>query len=299
MQRRGGKMSVPTQIARYERWAKEHYENFTVGSLLLPRRLRRPVRLLYAYCRYVDDLGDEAAGDRLQLLDAFESELLKCFDGAPSHPLLVKLQPVIREFNLPARPFLKLVEANRMDQHRHRYRTFADLLTYCEHSANPVGHLFLALLGYSDAERIRLSDATCIGLQLVNILQDIPVDFEKGRIYLPEEDMEHFGVTEAQIARGEVTEGFLRLMAFECDMAEAFLLQGMPLATTLPGLAKYDVRLFSYGGLAALRQLRSCEYDVFSRRPKVSKAQKTLLALRAVGWLLLQDGAVHAREDFQ
>lgn len=286
MVRVGETMPVTTEERRYELWARQHYENFTVASLLLPRRLRRPVRLLYAYCRYVDDLGDEAPGDRLALLEDFEQDVLRCFSTVPRHPLLRAFQPVIEEFRLPKEPLLKLIAANKMDQRISRYESYADLLVYCDHSANPVGHLFLALLGYFDERRRELADATCTALQLTNFLQDISLDYDKGRIYIPLEDMRRFGVAEEDIARRRMTAAFQELMAFEVKRARDLFGKGLPLTGMIDGLAKLDVRLFSYGGLAVLDALETGGYDVFTKRPVVTKRRKALLFLQAVRWLL-------------
>lgn len=269
----------------FERWSELHYENFTVGSPFLPLRLRTPVRVLYAYCRYVDNLGDEAPGDRLALLNEWETDFLRCYDGNPKHPILRALQLVIHTFNLPPEPFLKLIEANRMDQRYNRYPTYEHLLRYCEHSANPVGHLFLALLGYNDTELLKFSDATCTALQLVNFLQDVALDYQnKGRIYLPLEDMAHFGVTEQMIAKGQATTAFRSLLAFQAGRARSLLMAGLPLADHIHGRARIDVRLFSLGGLAVLDGLAAIHYDVFKQRPIVTKRQKIQLLLRALVW---------------
>lgn len=269
----------------YLRWSKSHYENFTVVSWLLPRRLRRPVRLLYAYCRYVDDLGDEAPGDRLTLLAEFQNDLERCYSDQPRHPLLRAFQPVIQEFDLPYEPLAALIEANRMDQTIHRYPTYQDLLWYCAHSANPVGRLFLALLGENDPEKVDLSDATCTALQLVNILQDISEDYRRGRIYLPAREMEQFGVSEAMIAAEQDTPELQALITFQCQRVHTLFMKGLPLATQLEGMAKVDVRLFTYGGLAVLDGFRRNGYKVFSGKPTVGKAKKALLLLRTLAWL--------------
>lgn len=285
--------------ARYEQLAAEHYENFTVGSWLLPRHLRRHVHLLYAYCRYVDDLGDEAAGDRLSLLDEFERDVNRCFVGtvSPKHPLLQAFEHTIHEFSLPQESLVKLIHANKMDQQITRYESYEDLLTYCDHSANPVGHMFLALLGHFDTERRQLSDSTCTALQLANFWQDIAKDYEKGRIYIPLEDMRRFGVTEQHIARHEVTAAFRELLAFECDRARSLFHRGLPLVDMLQGVARVDVRLFSYGGLAVLDGLRANDYDVFSKRPTVSKWRKARLFLQAVWWFSTSALQRPAREE--
>ena len=188
--------------------ARSHYENFTVAGRFLPKRLLPHVAAIYAYCRGVDDLGDEAAGDRLALLDAWEADLEQAYAGTPTAPHLQALQHTIRAFAIPPEPFRKLITANRMDQTQSRYATFADVLHYCEHSANPVGFLYLLLFGYDDEERRRLSDATCTALQLANFWQDVRRDWDKGRVYLPQEDMERFGYTEESLPRASATRPF-------------------------------------------------------------------------------------------
>ncbi len=289
-----------------ERLARTHYENFTVGSMLMPRKLRRHMYALYAYCRTVDDLGDEAlppppgaglaeepsiqpepADDpgayRLSLLDWWESQLQACYGGEPSHPVMVALQETIGAFGLPQEPFLKLIEANRMDQLHRRYPTYAGLLRYCDHSANPVGRLVLGLFGYGDPERQRLSDATCTALQLANFWQDVARDYAKGRVYLPLEDLDAFGYSEAELAGGVEDEAFRRLMAFEVDRAMQLFREGAPLAASLTGPARLDVALFTRGGVAALEAIRRQDCRVLHQRPALSRRRKAGLFLST--WL--------------
>ena len=181
------------------RYARRHSENFTVVSWFLPRKLRPHFFAVYAFCRYTDDLGDEAEGDRLALLDEWEGELREAVAGGPARPLLSALARTIEERTIPLDPFLRLIEANRIDQRVSRFETYEDVLDYCSYSATPVGRMVLAVLGYHDAERLALSDATCIALQLANFWQDVSVDIEKGRIYLPQEDLRRFGCDDQQI----------------------------------------------------------------------------------------------------
>ena len=195
--------------------AKTHYENFTVGSWLLPKSTRKHFYAIYAFCRFVDDLGDELRGDRMRALDFWQSEVDLCYDGAPTHPYTIALRETIGAFDIPRDPFDKLIQANRMDQSVSRYRSYDDLDFYCQHSANPVGRLVLYVCGYRDPERQRLSDLTCTALQLANFWQDVARDHAMGRIYIPQEDMERFGYSERELARGEVTDAFRELMAFE------------------------------------------------------------------------------------
>ena len=172
-------------------------ENFPVASILFPRHLRPHLRAVYGFARLVDILGDEVEGDRLSALDELERELEACYSGRPSWPVMAALQPTIAEFALPREPFLRLIEANRMDQRITEYETWEDLREYCRHSADPVGRLVLGLVGLDrQPELVAASDDVCTGLQLVNFLQDVPRDLELGRIYLPTEDRVRFGVND-------------------------------------------------------------------------------------------------------
>src|SRR5207249_4195508 len=180
-------------------------ENFPVASVLFPRRLRPHLRAVYGFARLVDILGDEIEGDRLAALNELEREVDACYDGEPTWPVMRVLQPTIREFSLPREPFLRLIEANRMDQRVSEYETWADLRFYCVHSADPVGRLVLGLLRRADdAELVAASDDVCTGLQLVNFLQDVPRDHAPGRIYLPAEDRRLFEVTNLDRPSGEL-----------------------------------------------------------------------------------------------
>ena len=257
--------------------ARSHYENFTVAGRFLPKRLLPHVAAIYAYCRGVDDLGDEAAGDRLALLDAWEADLDLCYTGTPTAPHLQALQHTIRAFAIPPEPFRKLITANRMDQTQSRYATFADVLHYCEHSANPVGFLYLLLFGCDDEKRRRLSDATCTALQLANFWQDVRRDWDKGRVYLPLEDMERFGYSEEDLAEGVCNQAFRNLMAWEVERAQGLFEQGLPLVEMLDGTARLHVKLFSLGGMRVLDAIRAQDYDVLSKRPVVSGRRKAWL----------------------
>ncbi|MDP2673470.1 MAG: squalene synthase HpnC [Dehalococcoidia bacterium] len=264
------------------RLATSHYENFTVVSWLLPRGLRPHMHAVYAYCRGVDDLGDEAPGDRLALLDEWKTELLRCYDGAAREPAFIALQETIRRFDIPREPFLRLIEANRVDQRVDRYRTYDDLLAYCENSANPVGHLVLYLFGYRDEERQRLSGATCTALQLTNFWQDVRRDLEKGRIYMPLEDMERFGYGEDDLLALRSDERFRDLMSFQVGRTRELFRRGLALVPTVRGRLRLDLRLFSLGGLAVLDAIEAVGYDTLGRRPQLSRARKAWLALRGL-----------------
>lgn len=278
-----GDASVGVDVrAAYEwcrRYARGRDENFTVVSWFLPKDVRPHFFALYAYCRWTDDLGDEAAGDRLALLDAWERDLRACYDGRRETALFAALGATIDRYDIPIDPFLRLIEANRMDQRIASFETHGDLLRYCEHSATPVGQMVLHVLGYRDDERMRLSDATCIGLQLANFWQDVSVDLEKGRVYLPVEDMRRFGYTTDELRRGVVNDAFRALMRFEVERARALFDEGRALEALVDRRARTDVRLFRLGGEAVLAAIERADYDVLSSRPRVGKAKKAWMAL--------------------
>jgi squalene synthase HpnC len=230
---------------------------------------------VYGFARLVDILGDEIEGDRLAALDELEREVEACYLGSPSWPVLVQLQPTIREHSLPRDPFLRLIEANRMDQRIGEYETWEDLREYCRHSADPVGRLVLGLLHLDgDPELTAASDDVCTGLQLVNFLQDVPRDLELGRIYLPAEDRRRFGVTELDRRNDELVE----LLRYEAARARGLLAAGQVLQARIGGRTGRAVSLFARGGLAALNALESADWDVFTRRPRPSRARLALAA---------------------
>jgi squalene synthase HpnC len=261
------------------RYARAHNENFTLASWFLPKHLRPHFFALYAYCRWTDDLGDEAAGDRLALLEEWENELRACAAGARGSPLFVALGATIDACHLPLDPFLRLIEANRIDQRVHGFETYGDLIEYCQYSAVPVGRMVLGVLGYHDAERQSLSDATCIGLQLANFWQDVARDLAAGRVYLPLEDMRRFGYDPGGLEAGVVDDAFRALMRFEVQRARTLFAQGRALEPLVDRRARIDVRLFRLGGEAVLDAIESANYDVLSSRPQVSEQRKALLAL--------------------
>ena len=269
---------------------RTHYENFTVGSLLLPKAVRQHVSNLYAYSRTVDDLGDEAEGDRLDLLRLWWEDLERCYNGTPRHPVMVALQHTIQRYNIPREPFIKLIKANRIDQEVFRYETFEDLLYYCDHSANPCGRLFLYVFDYRDEERQHLSDYTCTALQLANFWQDVNRDWRMGRIYIPLEDMEAYGVSEEQIARRTFDDNFRRLMTFQVERTRRIFRQGAQLLDHLEGHAKVDVALFTRGGMAVLEAIEKQDYNVLARRPSLSRFKKARLLLST--WATLKLGAI-------
>jgi squalene synthase HpnC len=252
-------------------------ENFLVASLLFPRALRPHIRILYCYARLVDTLGDELDGDRLAALDDLESEVDACYGGDPTWPVLRELQPTIRAFDLPREPFVRLIEANRMDQRVREYDTWDDLKHYCVHSADPCGRLVLGVIRrLDDDEVVARSDDVCTGLQLVNFLQDVPRDLELGRVYLPRVDREEFGDPPLDRPSPELA----ALLEFEAERARALLRSGETLRRLIGGRLGLAVAMFARGGLAALDSLARADWDVFTQRPKPSRARLALTVVR-------------------
>lgn len=272
------------EARRYcEKLARTHYENFSVATWFLPSRLRQHFYNVYAYCRISDDLGDEVgnAQQSLELLDQWETELDACYAGSPRHPVFVALTETVKQCGIPQYEFSDLLIAFRQDQTVARYETFDDLLGYCKYSANPVGHLVLYVCGYSDAERQQLSDYTCTALQLANFWQDVAVDYQKGRIYLPLEDLRRFGVTGADIEQRRATPQFVDMMKFEVQRAREWFERGLPLVKKVDRALAIDIELFSRGGQEILNAIERQGYDVLRQRPAISSSRKLLLVARA------------------
>ncbi|MET7704675.1 squalene synthase HpnC [Micromonospora sp. NPDC005413] len=240
-------------------------ENFPVALRVLPRRHRRHLLAVYRYARHVDDLGDEplAPGvDRLTALDRVETELRALYAGRPVSDRVVRaLAPTVAECRLPLDPLLRLVEANRVDQHVSRYATFAQLVDYCTLSANPVGELVLHVFGQAGPARLALSDRICTALQLVEHLQDVAEDYRRGRVYLPAEDLDRFGVTQADLTGPTADRRLRELIGFEAERARAWLDAGAPLVAALHGWARLAVGGYLAGGRATLDALARADYD--------------------------------------
>lgn len=264
-----------------------HYENFPVGSLVLPRRLRKPVHAVYAFARTADDIADE--GDvpnekRLQELDNLRQELDKISRGeTPQTDLMRRLQrEALQPFAIPLQPFYDLLSAFSQDVVKKRYRHFGELVDYARRSANPVGRIMLHLYGETDPRSIAESDGICTALQLINFWQDVAIDWKKGRVYIPQEDLEKFGVTEAQIAARKADFAFQRLMAHQCGRAHQMLKAGSPLGKTLKGRIGFELRMIILGGQQILNKLEANRYDVFNQRPKLEAADWWKIVKRAV-----------------
>jgi squalene synthase HpnC len=273
------------ESSAYTRWlATHHYENFHVVSFLLPRRLHQDFYNVYSFCRWADDLGDEIADKKESLgwLAWWRGELQAMYAGRAKHPVFMALQDTVRRHQLPQEPFDDLITAFEQDQTVTRYRTFDDLFGYCRYSANPVGRLVLGLCGYRDAERQALSDATCTALQLANFWQDVTVDLEKDRVYLPLDLLETHGYPlEALLAR-RFDDRFRAAMREAVEVARGLFLKGLPLADRVDRRLAIDLELFSRGGMRVLEKIERQGYDVLRARPAISKVERAGLLLSAL-----------------
>jgi len=251
--------------------SKAAHENFPVASRLLPREIRSQLMAIYAFARLTDDIGDEAEGDRLALLDWLDDELTLASEGHAIHPVFQRLTPVIADLNLSLQPFRSLIEANRVDQLVTCYSTFDDLVGYCMLSAAPIGHLVLAVFKVSTAQRIEWSDKVCIALQLIEHLQDVGEDARRGRIYLPLEEIEEFHCSREDLLRPSASDALRDLIAMESRRSRELLAAGSPLASSLPFYARLAVAGFVAGGVAAVESIERANYDVLSVRCRPSK----------------------------
>ena len=264
----------------------DHYENFPVASVLLPARLRRPIEIIYHFARSADDIADEgeaSAHERLEGLRAYQLELYLIKQGqAPQTRLFADLATIIAEYRLPIQLFYDLLDAFAQDVVKQRYADYPELQDYCRRSANPVGRLVLHLFGRTETEHLAQSDCICTALQLINFWQDIAIDWQKDRVYIPQTDLPHFKITEDDIAHARWSANWAALMDFEIDRAEALMRRGAPLVRALPGRLGWEIRLTIQGGLRILERLRAVRGDVFTRRPRLGPWDWLLLLLRSV-----------------
>ena len=269
----------------YTRWlATHHYENFQVVSFLLPKRLHQDFYNVYSFCRWADDLGDEIGdtSESLRLLAWWRAELHRMYEGSASHPVFIALKDTAAKHQLTREPFDDLITAFERDQTTTRYRNFEEVFEYCKYSANPVGRLVLGLCGYRDAERYALSDATCTALQLANFWQDVTVDWQKDRVYLPLDLLEKHGYAVDGIGERRFNSGFRAAMKEAVEVARALFLKGLPLADRVDRRLAIDLELFSRGGMKVLEKIERQDYNVLSARPAVSKVERVVLLLGAL-----------------
>ncbi len=266
----------------YLRVSVGHYENFPVASALLPERLRAPVEVIYRFARSADDFADEGdapAAERLRRLDGFRNALRNL--SSPNTPLFADVARIVREHDLPLQLFHDLLDAFTQDVVKKRYADFAEVLDYCRRSANPIGRLLLILFGSNTEQNRGWSDSICSALQLVNFWQDVELDFAKGRIYLPQDDMRTYGVSEEHIAARRCDQAWRGLIGFQIERSRQMLLAGAPLGHALPGRAGLEIRATLQGGLRILEKLEAARCDMFRARPVLHWFDWPLLLWRA------------------
>jgi squalene synthase HpnC len=276
---------LPDESLNYTRWlATHHYENFQVVSFLLPKRLHQDFYNVYAFCRWADDLGDEIGdpSESLRLLSWWRGELQAMYRGETTHPVFVALEGTATRHQLPMQLFNDLIKAFEQDQTVTRYRNFEELFEYCRYSANPVGRLVLGLCGYQDAARQTLSDATCTALQLANFWQDVTVDLEKDRVYLPLDVLSRYGYSLEGLVKRKFDPNFRDAMREVVGVARELFLKGMPLAGQVDRRLAIDLELFSRGGLKILDKIEQQDYNVLAARPVISKTERVALLLGAL-----------------
>ncbi len=278
-----------TESLDYTRWlATHHYENFHVVSFLLPKKLHQDFYNVYSFCRWADDLGDEMGdtNESLRLLSWWRSELEAMYRGQTSHPVFVALKDTVERHAIPIEPFDRLIQAFEQDQTVTRYANFDEVFGYCVNSANPVGHLVLYLCGYRDAERQALSDFTCTGLQLANFWQDINVDLQKNRVYLPLNLLDKHGYTVDKLFEGKEDEQFRAVMREAVAVAEDLFRKGLPLIKSLDRRLALDINLFSRGGMKVLDKIKRQNYNVLRQRPHISKVERAVILIQCLPRLL-------------
>jgi len=270
----------------YPRVAVGHYENFPVASLLLPKNLRSPIEVIYRFARSADDIADEGdapAEARLARLGAYRAELERIGSGGePRDALFAEVSQIVHRHGLPLRLFKDLLDAFAQDVKQKSYRDFAQLVDYCSRSANPVGRLLLHLFKRTSERDLQQSDAVCTALQLINFWQDVAIDYAKGRIYLPEDEMREHAVSERHIAEQRCDAAWISLMKYQVERSRAMILRGVPLAGSLPGRIGLEIRATIQGGLRILEKIERVDYDVFRRRPVLTALDWPVLLLRAL-----------------
>lgn len=281
--------SLEAVYAFCQRMAESHYENFPVGSLLIPKRLRKHVYSIYAFARVADDFADEGYEDdsitqpkRLAALDDWQQKLERCFAGEADQPVFIALAATVSELNLPIKLFNDLLSAFKQDVVKTRYADFDEVLDYCTRSANPVGRLILLLFGYRDERLHRLSDHICTALQLANFWQDVSVDIGKDRIYLPQNEMAQFGVSVEDLRANRFSPRFAELLKFQVERTRELFNLGRELPELVSGRLRYELRLTWFGGVNILKQIEALGYDTLNQRPTNSTFHKLRLLARTL-----------------
>lgn len=276
-------------FAYCERLARTHYENFPVGSLLVPRSRRRHVYSIYAFARIADDFADEdydnaslTEAERLKALDDWEAQLAESYRGRARHPVFVALAETVKELQLPERLFKDLLLAFKQDVVKRRYADFTEVLDYCTRSANPVGRLILRLFDYRDEQLDTLSDCICTALQLTNFWQDVAVDIQKDRVYLPQDELAQFGVNVEDLRARRCTDAYRRLLEFQVERTRALFARGKELPARVSGRLAIELRLTWHGGMRILELIERQGYDTLNARPKLATVDKLILLSRTL-----------------
>jgi len=280
--------SVAAGFAYCERLARTHYENFPVGSLLVPKNRRPHVYNIYAFARTADDFADEGddtaltESERLAALDDWQRQLEDCYRGEAAHPVFVALAETVKELSLPIQLFRDLLSAFKQDVVKRRYANFDEVLDYCTRSANPVGRLILLLFGYRDEHRHQLSDHICTALQLANFWQDVAVDIQKDRVYLPQDELARFNYSEEELRVGRFNERYAALLRFQVERTRALFERGRPLPRLVRGRLAFELRLIWQGGMRILSLIEQSGYDTLSRRPQIRRWDQAVLLMKAI-----------------
>ena len=280
---------IPTTVDQSFRYCEEltygHYENFPVASFLIPKKKRRFVAAIYAFARTADDFADEPGmeqEERMRKLIEWEEELAECYKGSANREIFIALRETVQQNDIPQDLLVRLLSAFKSDVTTRRYATFGDVLRYCTNSANPVGRLVLMLFGYRDEQLFQYSDHICTALQLANFWQDVTVDLDKDRMYLPLEDIRRFSVTEQELFSRSFTPAVWSLMEFQVKRTREFFEKGKPLLDAVGRDLKLELRLTWRGGMKILRKIENAGYDVFGERPTLSKKDKLGLLIRSL-----------------
>jgi squalene synthase HpnC len=277
--------TVPQAFHYCERLTYDHYENFPVASLFLPKDKRRHICAIYSFARIADDYADEpglTAAERIESLNDWEEQLFDCYRGEAHHPVFVALRETVERFQIPHELFRDLLLAFRSDVTTHRYETFDDVLGYCENSANPIGRLILLLFNYRSESMLLQSDFICTGLQLANFWQDVSVDLQKDRVYIPTDDIREFGYSEEELFQHRVTQGFKDMMWFELDRTARILREGKPLLLEVGTDVALELRLTWNGGMKILKKIERAGFDVLNHHPRLTLVDKASLLLSSL-----------------
>ncbi|RCK77435.1 MAG: Phytoene synthase [Ignavibacteriae bacterium] len=279
------KNSVDKAFEYCAKITRDHYENFPVASLLIPYEKRPYIQSIYAFARLADDFADESnlsPIERIKLLDDWEEQLKMCYKGEAQHPVFIALSETVSKLSIPIEPLANLIYAFKMDVQKNRYKSSEELLTYCKHSANPVGRLVLMIFGYKDDKLFHLSDCICTALQLTNFAQDVSVDLLKNRVYLPEDEIISYGYSYEELFAKVYNQNFIKLMQFQIERARQLFYKGAELINLVDKDLQLELRLVWFGGMSVLNKIIKKKYNVFEDNVKLSLGNKIMIFLRGL-----------------